>query len=242
MDMGLTSWMVGMVFLLGVFAWKTGIGLFYAKAEPALVTTTLAGYLALFAAVSYFSKELIGMLPRVLLDGLYLHIAFAAAMVLWGTYCVSRKNGPERTGDTVGTKAPLGAILPFVLPCPVLLTAILCSLSAVGSLVPIRPLFLGLLLGGAFGTAFLAALFVFRRKKEGRPVPATGLIMWFLALYFALATVIPPKIEEAKVMYASFVGDRPGIDGRDLSGVFGVLLAVLLLGYGAGARRKEVEQ
>lgn len=122
MDLNIILWIGGMLFSLGIFALKVGLGLGYGKVGAKGVSFTLAGYLALFIAIALLSERLIGILEPLLRKGPYFHTLTGAGLIAWGLFAIRGSHHPRRSTSEPGA-IHRGSSLLLLIPCPVCITA-----------------------------------------------------------------------------------------------------------------------
>ena len=98
MDLNLVLWAGGMLFSLGIFAVKVGVGLGWGRITPKGIGLTLAVYLTLFAAIAWAADWLSTMIAPLLRQGPWGHVTMAAGLFIWGLVVLFRKAGtpPQR--------------------------------------------------------------------------------------------------------------------------------------------------
>jgi predicted transporter len=235
MELNIILWTGGMLFTLGIFAVKVGFGLGFGGMRWKGIFLTLSMYLVLFIFVAVFSEGLMKLLEPVLRKGPYLHALMAIGMIVWGILLLRDSHHSQST-----SRIPYFALL--LIPCPVCFTAMTFSTWAALHVIKLLPgapaaYLVGLGLGVAF--CFLSILFYLILKFVSRNTSSsTGISFGMLGigLYFLAALVIPAKIEEAKVVYKSFLTEGSGIDLNNSIGVAALLFSAMLIGF-FGKRR-----
>jgi predicted transporter len=198
--MELKSLVLGLIFSVGIFAFKSGAGLSYLLKKQMGYGKLLAigsyclGYGLLFwlAGLLVNRFDFPAHLETIMLlskNGMTLHFLLAGLLLLWGFVLLARqKEGPSH------------GWLPLALPCPVCFSVILFSCALLQNLVgESRYLFSGLGLGFiAIGliTALLLALF---GKK--RPEQNLGLVMVLASLYFLVSMAVIPQFGDIDRIY-----------------------------------------
>jgi predicted transporter len=234
MDLNILLWIGGMLFSLGIFALKVGLGLGYGKVRLKGVVAALTGYLALFMVIALLAEPLVRRLEPLLRKGPYLHIILAAGLIAWGSYLVgSRGDGHTRTVRT-------GTRLLLIIPCPVCLTAMTFSTWAALHAFTVHPLLVGLGLGSAFALMAGIVLSAARLRPGNRSEVSLGLAMVVIGLYFAGSMFLPGKINEAREMYASFISRNAGAGNTSGTWLLTCLPLLLLIGFFARKSRREL--
>lgn len=235
MDMNILLWIGGMLFSLGIFALKVGLGLGYGKVRSQGVIATLTGYLALFMVIALLSERLIRWFEPILRQGPFLHIVLAAGLIAWGSYIIG-----SRGGDGHAHPVRSGTQLMLIIPCPVCLTVMTFSTWAALNAIKYHPLVVGLGLGLAFALMAVIALLAVRLRPGSRSEAPLGLAMIVIGLYFVGSMFLPAKIEEAKRMYASFIIENTGAGNSSETWLLALLPLGLLIGFIAEKRHGRI--
>lgn len=252
MDLNILLWVGGMLFSLGIFAIKVGLGLGLDRMPWKGIGLTLSAYLILFIVISVLSESLIKFIEPVLKKGPYLHALMALGMIAWGLFLLKRGQSLQielkpktENREILSCKSGTSGLnsLLLLIPCPVCLTAITFSIWSALHVIKLPAVLIGLSLGLAFVLLSLAVYLV-SRPKGHRSSPLgqrirLGLTMIAIGLYFIASLYIPAKIQEAQGVYQAFVEKGVDIDINQGLGVFGLLLAASILGYLA-YKKKEV--
>lgn len=217
--MELKSLILGMGFSLGIFALKSGVGLYYCLAGTdsrrgrALARGIFAlAYLLVFAASGAVLKHLAeidpgGRLPLILTwmeSGMWIHLLMAALLLVWGLRL------------TLGNGADGGRsrswLLP-ALPCPVCATVIALSMGFLAARFPDAPaaaaagLYLAFLAVSMITAALMA---VGETAAKSSPDALLGGAMLFIAAYFLLSVIILPNVADIDAVYR--MAATPGQD------------------------------
>ena len=201
------SLVLGLVFGLGVFAVKSGIGLgalIGVIAEPRrrrlAVFGHLLAYLALFGLGALLLRQiaLLDYFPRVqslFRVGTTLHLLLAVALGGWGLVLLFGRSGQpgwQRRGWLL-----------LSLPCPVCATVIVLETAFVMQFFPQRALFaVAAMATGFVLVQFLTALLLrrsLRQTVDGERV--LGLFMVLLSAYFVLAACLMPQFAQIDRIY-----------------------------------------
>ncbi len=97
MDLDIILWIGGMLFTLGIFAVKVGLGLGFGGVKMKGVFLTLSLYLVMFVLIAIFSQGLMGVLGPILKKGPYLHALMALGMIAWGVYALRSQESGVRS-------------------------------------------------------------------------------------------------------------------------------------------------
>jgi predicted transporter len=228
MDLSLTLWIGGMMFTLGVFATKVGLGLGFGRVDWRGVLATHLGYVALFLLAAVLAEPLTAALRPVLRAGPYVHAGVALFMIGWGMH-VLRGGHADHGGGTSAHS------LILLLPCPVCFSAVVFSTWTALEITELPPLPVGLGLGVAF--VFLSSvlhLSVWLRGRGGTDHSsrfALGLTMMAVGAYFLGSLVLPAKIQQARQIHGTFVANNAEIESAAGWGVWALLAGVVILGY-----------
>jgi predicted transporter len=236
MDLNIMLWIGGMIFSLGIFALKVGLGLGYGRVGAKGIALTLGCYTALFMVIAVAAGRLMRLLEPLLAKGAYMHTLLAAGMIVWGIVVIFRgsRHGEHQAGEC---RQHFGARLLMIIPCPVCLTAMTFSIWAALNAVKLPPLLTGLCLGSAFAVMALLVALLARTRSGAGSETSLGMAMIVVGLYFIASLFLPAKIEAARGMYASFITENRTAAGHDGAGVLIFMLLLVLAGYWAGKNK-----
>jgi predicted transporter len=234
MDLNIMLWIGGMIFSLGIFALKVGLGLGYGRVGAKGIALTLGCYTALFMVIAVAAGRLMRLLEPLLTKGAYMHNLLAAGMIIWGVVVIIR--GARHAEHPAGEcrEGLGGARLLLIIPCPVCLTAMTFSIWAALNAVKLPPLLTGLCLGSTFALMALLVALLARARSGASSETSLGMAMIVVGLYFVASLFLPAKIEAAKGMYASFITENRTATGNDGTGVLIFMLLLVLAGFIAG--------
>jgi len=233
MDLNLILWAGGMLFSLGIFAVKVGVGLRWGRITPKGIGLTLMVYLTLFAVIAWAADWLSALIAPLLRQGPWGHVVMAAGLFIWGLVVLLKESRqPLPTPEALPT-GPAGAALLLILPCPFCLSAMTVAITAALPVFKAPPILLGLGLGTAFSLLVLLTAFLCQARSDRSLIPL-GLGMITVALYFGGALVLPGKIEAARALYAAIEPQNPMGASQDELFVPAFLALLLLAGFIAG--------
>jgi predicted transporter len=235
------SLILGIVFCVGIFAVKSGVGLSYYMSKTTSTRARMgvwAGfavtYLLVFAA-SGFTLEKIDLMRHLeaiqkwIQSGMLVHLLMAGMLVLWGLRLL-RENG-----DAAG-KSPGWLLL--AAPCPVCATVIFFSLGFLTAYFPESPRTIAALLYLTFLLINLLTVWVMAAGNAARITPPETLLggaMLIIAAYFFLSVTVMPNFTDIDKVYrmACCPSDQTPVDVRYLliSGVSSA--AAFITGFGA---------
>ncbi len=239
MDLDIMLWIGGMLFSLGIFAVKVGLGLGSGRFGAKGVALWLIGYTVLFMLIAVAAERLMKIAAPLLQKGPWAHSLLACGMIVWGLAVILKDTHRQEVGQP-GEQAILkGASLLMIIPCPVCLAAMTFSTWAALKAIPQPPLLLGLYLGLAFSGLTLLVMVVFKVRSRSMPKTSLGLAMIVVGLYFVFSLFLPAKIEAAKGMYASFINENQVPTGHDATGTLVFIIVLLLVGFFARKKMRS---
>lgn len=236
MNLNIILWIGGMLFSLGIFALKVGLGLGYGRVGSKGIALTLGGYMGLFMLIAVAAERLMRVLQPILAKGAWLHTLLAAGMIAWGMVVILGRRH-EHQADRQRER-PLRARLLMLVPCPVCLTAMTFSIWAALNTIKLPPLLTGLCLGSAFALMALLVALVAKPRSGAASETSLGMAMIVVGLYFIASLFLPAKIEAARGMYSSFITENSMAQSTDATGVMIFILLLALAGYLAGRSGK----
>lgn len=233
----LKSLVLGILFGIGVFALKSGLGLAAAlsrrRRRQRLFGLLLFALLwaLVFAGVALSLPRLdplrhLAAIQSFMRSGMLIHLLLAALMLVWGLLLLRR-------GQAASTATSRGWLL-LVLPCPVCVTVIFLSAAFFQARFPAQgaTLLPGLYL--AFMLISLTAAVIGSRRLEAAASPEAflGGIMILLATYFFLSVTIMPQFADLDKIYrlAGCPDARSPVDPSQIH----PMLALIALAFGAG--------
>ncbi len=233
------SLILGVLFSIGVFAVKSGVGLYYCIEEAAASRTrrlALAGfaavYLLLFAAafVVLRTVDMIEHLPVFLgfmRSGMMVHLLMAGMLLFWGVRLLREGGARHRISR--------GWIL-LATPCPVCAAAILMSMGLLFAAMPDRSIVTTAWLYLMFLSVSLSVVFILRRANAGENQGLETLLggaMVLIAAYFLLSVVVIPQFADAENVYrlalATAEGSSPGF--AETAGFFAATAVAFGVGF-----------
>jgi predicted transporter len=245
--MVMKSLILGVLFSVGLFAVKSGVGLSYCLAGNGRLRNKVGSvllfsftYLLVFSTVVYILQQIdftahLDTVQQFLQSGMLVHLVIAALMIVWGILLLKRDCGAHENINKKYKKSKSWLIL--AMPCPVCFTVILFSAAVVLAMYPDHFLRSGLIFYGVFMVISLftpVLVHLFGKKALSSPDSFLGGAMLLIAVYFFLSATIMPQFAELDQIYrmASFKGDAQPVDIHGLVGVALVSAAVFLVGYG----------
>ena len=232
MNLNIILWIGGMLFSLGIFALKVGLGLGYGRVGRRGIALTLGGYMGLFMLIAVAAERLMRILQPILAKGPWLHTLLATGMIAWGMVVIFGKRHGHQAVDCC--ERPPRARLLMLVPCPVCLTAMTFSIWAALNAIKLPPLLTGLCLGSAFALMALLVTLIARPRSTAASETSLGMAMIVVGLYFIASLFLPAKIEAARGMYSSFISENRMAQSSDATGVMIFILFLALVGFWAG--------
>ncbi|SCY37523.1 DUF2162 family putative transporter [Desulfoluna spongiiphila] len=201
------SLIAGLVFTMGIYAAKCGIGLACGWAEQGnkgrqftFLGAAALAYTLLFAG-SYLLLTRVNLLNQLLIVehlvkwAMAVHAAMASLLLVWGTALLKKPS--TETG-------PVRGWLLFALPCPVCMGVILLTVAFVISFFPETAFAMTAMAWGVFAVVASAGFFIARGLGERFDTPhhVMGTMMVFAALWFLLTVLVVPHVSELPDVFA----------------------------------------
>ena len=246
--MGLKTLLIGVVFAMGIFALKSGVGLHYLLARKG-GRGRKCGFFTLYALVYlvlfFVSAEVVGKIDLLahfdkvqqwLQSGMLLHVIMAAGLGVWG---IALLKGKDRIADH-GSHGWLA----LVVPCPVCLTVVFMSTAFMMSYFPdagylavlwAYTVFMGIVL------ITVLAMTLWGVRSSGSPEADMGAAMVIIAVYFFLSVIIMPQFGDLKEIYriAGYQGDRQITDMQPVYYAVGITVLLFSAGFAAAFRKAK---
>ncbi len=240
MDLNIMLWIGGMLFSLGIFAVKVGLGLGYGRFSRKQTALILAGYTALFMFIAVAAERLMKLAGPLLKKGPYTHTLLAVGLIVWGVIVIFKSNGLKEGGGPKAAEGFKTASLLMIVPCPICLSAMIFSTYAALNAVSQPPLLLGLCLGVVFSVMALLVTLTARLRTGDMPQTSLGMAMITVGLYFVFSLFLPAKIEAARGMYASFLTENQAPASGNTGAVMAFMLVLLVAGFFIRKKREEL--
>jgi predicted transporter len=238
------SLILGVLFSIGIFAVKSGVGISYVAGQRKRTRDVILVVL-LFALAYGVVFGIAGLiLPRIdpmrhlaavqafIQSGMIVHLAMAGLMMGWGLLLL-KQHKHNTVSSTRST--PSKAWLVLVLPCPVCITVILLSSAFLITCFPDHPVWVVLSLYLAFLTVGLSSMGVIHRFRQRSAVSFEvflGAAMLLIAAYFLVSVTVMPQFGDLDKVYrlASYPDDSPSHGVSQLI----LLISSAALAFGAG--------
>jgi len=230
---------IGIVFAMGIFAVKSGVGIHYLlslkeKGVRKLTFLFLYGlvYLFLFLACAYIIHQIdiiqyFETLQKFLQYGMVLHVLMAAGLLTWGILLL-KGSGKSHKGQH--------AWIAFLVPCPVCITVIFLSLSFLISYFPHAVHLAAFSAYLAFMGIVIATIIImtfWRYGTKSTPEMTMGISMVLISVYFLLSIIILPQFGNVGSVYrlAAYQGETQTMSITELLSLTGVIAAFLVWGF-----------
>jgi predicted transporter len=237
--MELKTLFIGIVFAMGIFAVKSGVGIHYLLTQAGerknrftrLSLYSLV-YLFLFLACAYVIDRIdiiayFETLQKFIKYGMILHVLMAGGLLIWGILLLRNSGMPSKGKN---------AWVALIVPCPVCISVVFLSLSFLISYFP------NAVHVAAISTylAFMAIVLIthtamaFRRNNSKEaPELTVGTAMVLIAVYFFLSIIILPQFGNVDRIYrlAAYEGETQTVGSKDLLLMCSIIIAFLALGF-----------
>jgi predicted transporter len=245
---------IGLLFSIGIFAVKSGVGMAYALARQPR-RTAKAGLFGIFAsayllvfALSAFVLVRIDLLNHLaairafIQSGMLVHLAMAIFLAVWGVLLL---------GNVRRCREKTRGWLMLVMPCPVCIMVIFLSSGFLITCFPDASVMAVAALFGAFILINLLTAGVVAAYGKGRGDPPEFLLggaMLLMAVYFLISVTVMPQFADVEKIYrlALYQGRRHSHEVQYIL-PFSILVAVAFAGgFGfrmiKGRGKKELSQ
>jgi predicted transporter len=231
---------IGLVFAMGMFALKSGVGIHYLLTRKQGKVTKVISfilfaltYLLLFLVSSLILQRVdlmthFATVQKFLQSGMLVHIIMAAGLAAWGIILLKRK-------EQISAHASYGW-LALIVPCPICLTVIFLSVAFIVAYFPDAGhlaviwayiVFMGIALFTVLGMTLWGI------KSSSTPEADMGAAMLIIAVYFFLSVIIMPQFGEMDSIYriAAYKGEKQTIKIGELSWLYVIMAALFAAGF-----------
>ncbi len=234
------SLFLGLVFAMGIFGLKSGVGLHFFLIEKRGFKTRLSllslysiVYLSLFMVCAYILREIdtffyLEMIQGFLKSGMFIHVLMAGGLIVWGIVLLKRR-------DESGKKSY--GWLAMIIPCPLCITVVFLSAAFILSWFP-----------GSGHTAVLGGYLIFMGivlitmismslwsiRIGSNPDSTLGAAMLMIAGYFILSIIIMPQFQDIDEVYrlaAHHGGQKHTNNPRELLTLYSIMIASFTGGF-----------
>jgi predicted transporter len=237
--MELKSLIIGIVFTLGIFALKSGVGLQYYLVQKRKVKTRLllffmyaAAYLFIFLLCAFIIQkgDIASQFARIqslVKSGMLIHVLMAGGLVIWGIILLKRKES--------SLKATCGW-LALVIPCPVCITVIFFSTAFLLSWFPhsgymaVSAAYLGFMF---IVVITVTGMLMWRAISNSTPESTLGAAMLIIAAYFFLSVIIIPQFGDIDRLYrlAAYQNEKQIINIKDALILYSAIIVLFTTSY-----------
>ncbi len=246
--MAYQSLILGILFSVGIFAVKSGIGVAYVvsrqnkkKAKGACWILFALAYLVVFAVAFIILRKVdliqhLSVIQNFIKSGMAVHLIMAALMFAWGGILLKKENG--MSGSSKGW-------LMLVVPCPVCITVILFSLGFLMAYFPDKmERVAGLLYFGFLAVSALTVvvLSVLRRQRQTSPESLLGLTMMLIAIYFFLSVTVMPQFADMDRIYRMALYEGKPTDVEMLPVFMAIIFTAMAFFAGYGFRLRQIRR
>lgn len=239
----------GILFSIGIFAVKSGVGISYfvagrkkKRAKAGAFLLFAFTYFFAFAAAAIVLERMdpvrhLAAIRTFIQSGMIVHLVMAGTMMAWGVILLKQKNGSR--SDSKGW-------LMLAVPCPVCVTVIFFSAGFLITCFPNAPklvvlaLYLTFVLVNLITMGFIT---LHRRKRQAMPPESfLGGAMLLIAVYFFLSVTIMPQFADMEKIYrlAMYQGQTHS-QARLHSIPFSILTAAAFI-TGFGFKSKKIRK
>ncbi|MBF0376429.1 MAG: hypothetical protein HQK72_02995 [Desulfamplus sp.] len=215
--MELKSLFLGILFSVGIFSFKAGLGMNYRLKQKGNRAALLgwAAFAAVYAVLFYSIAAAVGKIDimanieniqQFVQGGMVIHFLFAAMLMFWGIYLLKfnkKLSKPLIAENQLTQLSPSWLLL--VVPCPVCMTVIGVSTAFLLALFPDIALFSVSIFYILFLTlSFLTAVFMGRLEARLNISPELllGYAMTAISAYFLLSIIIMPQFSGLDEIYS----------------------------------------
>jgi len=201
------SLIAGLVFTMGIYAIKCGIGLACGFVDHEktghriyFVSGAILAYALLFGG-SYLLLTHVNLLNQLLIVqqmvewAMAVHLAMATLLLVWGSSLLKQPTAEA---------GPVRGWWLFALPCPVCMGVILLTVAFVMGFYPEKSIEMTLVAWGVFVSVGSASFLVSRALGDRfrRPHHFMGTMMVLAALWFLLSVLVVPHVSELPDVFA----------------------------------------
>lgn len=246
--MAYQSLILGVLFSIGIFAVKSGVGISYVVLRQERIQTKAAGFLLfamvygfVFAAAALIVPKIdpvrhLAAIQAFIQSGMLVHLIMAGLMMGWGLVLLKQNNASQSKSR---------GWLMLAVPCPVCLTVIFFSAGFLITCFPDTPKTVVLVLYLAFvliNLATLSGIELCRNRHVMPPESLLGGAMILIAIYFFLSVTVLPQFADVDKIYrlAMYQGQKPSQETIHLV-PFSILTAVAFVG-GYGFKSKKIRR
>lgn len=237
--MELKSLFIGLAFTIGIFALKSGVGLYYLlslKKKLKLKILFFSIYSVVYFIIFMLSSLILQKMNIIshfeaiqtfLKSGMFIHMLMACLLLIWGVILVKRQKSEKRITH---------AWLSMVIPCPVCIMVIFFSAGFLVAFFPDSGNFAVLCAYALFIVINIATMVVMSFWKvlsDSTPEAILGSTMLMIAVYFLLSVIIMPQFSDLDKIYrlAAYKGEINIINTDQIILYLLVIISSILFGF-----------
>lgn len=241
--MELKSLILGILFSVGIFAVKSGVGLYYFLGQRQSLKMKMVWgmlYCGLIFFIFRFSAcilkkvdflQHVEAMQTFFKSGMTMHVLLAGLLAIWGVGLLKR--GADHNRKDLRWLA-------MVIPCPVCLGVILVSIAFLLAYFPDADDMVAMWACAGFLTINLltmAVLTIWRSQTGSTHEQVLGMAMLLIAVYFFLSVILIPQFSDIDAVYrlARYTGDTGGAQRVSMACQV-ILYGVAAISFGAGFR------
>jgi len=239
------SLLLGVFFSIGVFAFKSGVGLSYFLSAKrgwkmqtvALVLHSLIYFLLFFVSMEFIERidflQHFDAMQGFMKSGMSLHLLLAGLMSIWGVALLRRGKKKEGEKDSIGKRF---GWLTMAVPCPVCGTVVFMSVAFLLSFYPedgTRAVFLMYVGFMAINFISIALFNILQKRLNATPETMLGMFMVAIAVYFGLSVSVMPQFGDIDKIYrlAQYQGEVSTINIKNQILFCGFIIAAGMIGF-----------
>ncbi|RZB36579.1 MAG: hypothetical protein SRB2_02075 [Desulfobacteraceae bacterium Eth-SRB2] len=237
--MELKSLIIGLSFTIGIFAFKSGVGLHYFLSRKRKLMLKMLFFL-IYSAVYLFIFILSALILQkmniiehfediqtFLKSGMFIHMLMACLLLTWGVVLVKKQNSEKRITH---------AWLLMVIPCPVCIMVIFFSAAFLVAFFPDSGNLAVLCAYAGFIIINIAAIVVmsfWKALSDSTPEAILGSLMLMISVYFILSVIIMPQFSDLDKIYrlATYKSKQNLINAEQFILYLLIIISSILFGF-----------
>jgi len=237
--MELKSLIIGLIFTIGIFAFKSGVGLHYFLSRERKLKLQLLFFL-IYCAVYLFIFMLSSLILQkmnivehfediqtFLKSGMFIHMLMACLLLIWGVILVKRQKSEKHITH---------AWLLMVIPCPVCITVIFFAVGFLVAFFPDSGNLAVLCAYAGFIVINIAAMLImsfWKALSDSTPEAILGSLMLMISVYFILSVIIMPQFSDLDKIYrlATYKSEQNLINADQFILYLLIIISSILFGF-----------
>ena len=237
--MELKSLIIGLIFTIGIFAFKSGVGLHYFLSQERKLKLKLLFFL-IYSAVYLFIFMLSSLILQkmsiikhfediqtFLKSGMFIHMLMACLLLTWGVILIKRQKSEKHITR---------AWLLMVIPCPVCITVIFFSAGFLVAFFPDSGNLAVLCAYAGFIVINIAAMIImsfWKALSDSTPEAILGSLMLMISVYFILSVIIMPQFSDLDKIYrlATYKSEQNLINTDQFILYLLIIISSILFGF-----------